>query len=155
MTLPQSALSELLEAIRAGGDLDVVREAMRLVAQELIELEASQAIGEGRYERTEERTTHRNGSRTRLLSTKAGDRPGPPGVRCTARSRDLPRGSIRWRPPRASRCAVDRTIDALATPPIRDRAPSAPGCAVHRAIARGVARSGLAGHRRAAFARRL
>ncbi len=46
---------------------------MTLVLQELIELEATQAIGAGRYERTDERTTHRNGSRTRLLSTKAGD----------------------------------------------------------------------------------
>lgn len=73
MALPQSALSELLEAIRAGGDADVLRDAMRLVLQELIELEASQAIGAGRYERTDERTTHRNGSRSRLLSTKAGD----------------------------------------------------------------------------------
>ncbi|MGH2465995.1 MAG: IS256 family transposase [Candidatus Limnocylindrales bacterium] len=73
MALPQSALSELLEAIRAGGDTDVLRDAMRLVLQELIELEASQAIGAGRYERTDERTTHRNGSRSRLLSTKAGD----------------------------------------------------------------------------------
>ena len=36
-------------------------------------LEASEAIGAARYERTDERTTHRNGSRTRLLSTKAGD----------------------------------------------------------------------------------
>ena len=73
MTLSQSALSELLEAIRAGDGLDLVREAVRLVAQELIELEAAQAIGAGRYERSETRTTHRNGSRTRLLSTKAGD----------------------------------------------------------------------------------
>lgn len=73
MTLPQSALDELLGAIRAGDGLDLAREAFRLVAQELIELEASQAIGAGRYERTDERTTHRNGSRSRLLSTKAGD----------------------------------------------------------------------------------
>jgi len=73
MALPQSALSELLEAVRAGGDTDVLRDAMRLVLQELIELEASQAIGAGRYERTDERLTHRNGSRSRLLSTKAGD----------------------------------------------------------------------------------
>ena len=73
MALPQSALSELLDAVRAGGDTDVLRDAMRLVLQELIELEASQAIGAGRYERTDERTTHRNGSRSRLLSTKAGD----------------------------------------------------------------------------------
>jgi transposase-like protein len=73
MTLPQSALSELLDAIRAGDGLDLAREAFRLVAQELIELEATQAIGAARYERTDARTTHRNGSRTRMLSTKAGD----------------------------------------------------------------------------------
>jgi len=73
MALPQSALSELLDAIRAGGSVDVMREAMTLVLQELIELEATQAIGAARYERTDERTTHRNGSRSRLLSTKAGD----------------------------------------------------------------------------------
>ncbi len=73
MALSQSALSELLDAIRAGGSEDVLREAMTLVLQELIELEAAQAIGAARYERTDERTTHRNGSRSRLLSTKAGD----------------------------------------------------------------------------------
>ena len=73
MTLSQSALNELLEAIRAGDGTDTLREAMRLVLQELIEAEASQVIGAARYERTDERTTHRNGSRSRLLSTKAGD----------------------------------------------------------------------------------
>ena len=73
MAISQSALSELLDAMRAGGSLDVMREAMTLVLQELIEAEAAQAIGAGRYERTDERITHRNGSRTRLLSTKAGD----------------------------------------------------------------------------------
>jgi hypothetical protein len=39
----------------------------------LIDLEATQVIGAARYERTENRTTHRIGSRARLLSTKAGD----------------------------------------------------------------------------------
>ena len=73
MALSQSALSELLDAIRAGGSVDFMREAMTLVLQELIEAEAAQAIGAARYERTEERVTHRNGSRSRLLSTKAGD----------------------------------------------------------------------------------
>jgi putative transposase len=73
MALSQSALNELLDAIRSGEGDDTLREAMRLVLQELIELEASQTIGAGRYERSEERTTHRNGGRTRLLSTKAGD----------------------------------------------------------------------------------
>ncbi len=73
MTLPQSALSELLDAIRAGDGIDLAREAFRLVAQELIELEAAHVVGAGRYERTDGRTTHRNGSRTRLLSSRAGD----------------------------------------------------------------------------------
>lgn len=73
MALSQSALSELLDAIRGGGSADVMRDAMTLVLQQLIELEADQAIGAARYERTDVRTTHRNGSRSRLLSTKAGD----------------------------------------------------------------------------------
>src|SRR5260370_36265975 len=73
MALDQSALPDLLDALRAGGDLDFMREAMQLVLQALIDLEATQVIGAGRYERTETRTTHRNGSRARLLSTKAGD----------------------------------------------------------------------------------
>jgi putative transposase len=73
MALDQSALTDLLDALRSGGDLDFMRDAMQLVLQELIELEASQVIGAGRYERTDGRLTHRNGSRARLLSTKAGD----------------------------------------------------------------------------------
>jgi putative transposase len=73
MALDQSALSELLDALRAGGDLDVVCEALALVLQALIEAEAAQQIGAGRYERAASRTTHRNGTRSRLLSTKAGD----------------------------------------------------------------------------------
>ena len=73
MALDKDALSELLDALRAGGDLDVVRTGMQLVLQALIDLEATEAIGAGRYERSAERTTHRNGARERLLSTKAGD----------------------------------------------------------------------------------
>jgi putative transposase len=73
MALSQSALNDLLDALRAGGDLDVVREALALVLQALIDAEAIQRIGARPYERTQTRTTHRNGSRSRLLSTKAGD----------------------------------------------------------------------------------
>ena len=73
MALDESALTELLDALRAGGDIDFIREAMQLVLQELIELEATQVIGAARYERADGRVTHRNGSRARLLSTKAGD----------------------------------------------------------------------------------
>ncbi len=73
MALDQSALTDLLDALRAGGDLDFMREAMQLVLQALIDLEATHHIGAAPYERSEARTTHRNGSRSRLLSTKAGD----------------------------------------------------------------------------------
>ena len=40
---------------------------------ELIEAEAAEKIGAGRYQRSETRVTHRNGSRRKTLSTKAGD----------------------------------------------------------------------------------
>ena len=56
MALDKDALSELLDALRAGGDLDVVRSGMQLVLQALIELEAAEAIGAGRYERSPERS---------------------------------------------------------------------------------------------------
>jgi len=73
MALDQSALTDLLDALRSGGDLDFLREAMQLVLQSLIDLEATEVIGAARYERSAERSTHRNGARARLLSTKAGD----------------------------------------------------------------------------------
>jgi putative transposase len=73
MALSQSVASELLEAFRAGEGVDLIRESVRLVMQELIETEASERIGAGRYERTESRVTDRNGSRPRLLATQAGD----------------------------------------------------------------------------------
>jgi putative transposase len=73
MALDKDALSELLHALRAGGDLDLVRSGLQLVLQALIELEAAQRIGAEPYQRSPERSTHRNGVRERTLSTKAGD----------------------------------------------------------------------------------
>ena len=73
MTLPQSAVSDLLDALRAGDGVDLVRESVRMVLQELIEAEATEAIGAGRYERTPGRVTERNGTRPKLLTTKGGD----------------------------------------------------------------------------------
>jgi transposase-like protein len=73
MALSQSALSELLEAFRAGDGVDLIRESVRLVMQELIEAEATEVIGAARYERTEGRTVDRNGTRAKLISTQAGD----------------------------------------------------------------------------------
>jgi putative transposase len=73
MALSQSALCELLEAFRVGDGADLIRDSVRVVLQELIELEASERIGAARYERTDTRVTDRNGARPRLLSTQAGD----------------------------------------------------------------------------------
>lgn len=73
MALDQSVLSELLEAFKSGEGLDLIQEAVRLVAQELIEAEVAATIGAAYYERTETRTNERNGHRPRVLSTKAGD----------------------------------------------------------------------------------
>lgn len=73
MALSESALSELLDAFRAGDGVDLVRESVRLVLQELIEVEAAEVIGAGRYERNVDRVTERNGHRPRLLATQAGD----------------------------------------------------------------------------------
>ena len=56
MTLTQSDVSELLDAIRAGGDIDVIRKGVELVLQALIDAEATEVIGAGRYERSQGRT---------------------------------------------------------------------------------------------------
>ena len=73
MAIDESALSEIAAALRSGEAFDFIRELVRVGLQELIETEFTETIGAGRYERSEVRVTHRNGSRSRLLSTKAGD----------------------------------------------------------------------------------
>ena len=73
MALSQSALSELLEAFRTGEGVNLIQDAVKLALQELIEAEASSVIGAGRYERTQDRRTERNGTRPRVLTTTAGD----------------------------------------------------------------------------------
>jgi putative transposase len=73
MALDDSALSDLLDALRVGEGTDLVRELAQFGLQQLIELEATEAIGAGRYERTDGRVTERNGSRPKLVTSKAGD----------------------------------------------------------------------------------
>ncbi len=73
MTLTKSDVNALLDAIRAGGDIDVIRKGVELVLQALIDAEATEVVGAERYERAEGRSTWRNGGRERLLATKAGD----------------------------------------------------------------------------------
>ena len=73
MTLSDADTAQLWETFRAGGGAELVRGAVRLVLQELIEAEATEAVGAGRYERSEARVNERNGHRPRLLATQAGD----------------------------------------------------------------------------------
>jgi putative transposase len=73
VALSQFDLSELLDALRAGGDVDLIRSSVEMVLQALIDAEATEVIGAARHERSDTRTNQRNGSRPRLLATKAGD----------------------------------------------------------------------------------
>ena len=73
MALDESAVSELLDAIAVGEGTDLVRQLAQWALQQLIEAEATEAIGADPWERGPARVTHRNGHRPRVLSTKAGD----------------------------------------------------------------------------------
>src|SRR3954464_9878522 len=73
MALDNAALLEVLEAMQAAGVEDRVRTAAQTIYQALIDVELTAVIGAGPWERTEERTSRRNGSRPRTLATTAGD----------------------------------------------------------------------------------
>ena len=73
MALDQSALLEVLEALKAAEVDDRIRSAATTIYQALIEAELTAVIGAGPHERTEARTAQRNGSRPRVLTTTAGD----------------------------------------------------------------------------------
>lgn len=64
----------LLEQLRKGedGEDDWLRSAVRWFVHELMDAEVSAQIGAGRYERSEERTTQRNGTRVRPWDTRVG-----------------------------------------------------------------------------------
>jgi len=75
MTDITMALKELLRKHELDIDSDFLREGVQLMMQMLIELEACQQIGAGRYERAPERVTHRNGHRARMWETRVGEVP--------------------------------------------------------------------------------
>src|SRR3954452_17323715 len=73
MALDNAALLEVLEAMQAAGVEDRVRTAAQTIYQALIDAELTAVIGAGPWERSDQRTTQRNGSRPRTLTTTAGD----------------------------------------------------------------------------------
>jgi transposase-like protein len=66
------ALAELVRKAEEHGDVDFLREGVRVLTQALMEVEVSQQLGAERYERTGERVGQRNGYREREWDTRVG-----------------------------------------------------------------------------------
>jgi putative transposase len=66
-------IEEVVRQVLRDEHADVVRESVRAVAQEMMEVEVSELIGAVHGERTEDRATHRNGYRPRRWDTRAGE----------------------------------------------------------------------------------
>ena len=66
-------VAEVVANVLAGEHGDFVREAVALVARELMEAEVSAEIGAGHGEVSSERTTYRNGYRPRVWETRVGE----------------------------------------------------------------------------------
>lgn len=64
--------STLLDKLLSAPEGDFLRDAVEQVLQALMEADVTAQIGAGRYERTEDRKTHRNGYRDRTWDTRAG-----------------------------------------------------------------------------------
>ncbi len=73
MALDQSALLALVESMKAGDGGELMRRLLAAMLQELVDAEATAVIGAGLHERTETRTTQRNGTRDKTLTTGVGD----------------------------------------------------------------------------------
>jgi putative transposase len=73
MALDQSALLEVLEALKAAEVDDRIRQAAETIYQALIEAELTAVIGAHPHQRTDTRAGLRNGHRPRTISTTAGD----------------------------------------------------------------------------------
>ena len=69
------ALEGLLHNYKANPDVDALREGVKLLARELMELEVPERTGAERYERREGRQTYRNGYRERGWDTRVGTIP--------------------------------------------------------------------------------
>jgi len=67
-------IEEVVKQVLLDEHADVIREAVKAVCAELMELEVSELIGAERGERRpEDRATHRNGYRPRRWDTRAGE----------------------------------------------------------------------------------
>jgi putative transposase len=67
------AVEEVVRNVLVDEHADVVRESVRWLVAQLMEVEVCELIGAERGERTEGRATHRNGYRARRWDTRAGE----------------------------------------------------------------------------------
>jgi len=73
MALDQSALLEVLEALKAAEVDDRIRQAAEAIYQALIQAELTAVTGAYPHQRTGARTAERNGHRPRTITATAGD----------------------------------------------------------------------------------
>lgn len=73
MTLDQSALLELSSALRSADGDQMMRMMLATMLQALVDAEATEKIGADRYQRSDTRTTSRNGTRPKTVATTSGD----------------------------------------------------------------------------------
>jgi putative transposase len=70
--MTDNTMTLLLDQIQASTDGDFLRAIAAHTLQRLMEFEVDGLIGAGRHERSDERTTYRNGYRDRQLETRLG-----------------------------------------------------------------------------------
>ena len=73
MAVNQSALLEMVDALKSADGGELMRRMLAMMLQELINAEATSVIGAGMHEWSADRTTQRNGAREKLLTTGVGD----------------------------------------------------------------------------------
>ena len=73
MALDQSALLDVLDALKGADVEDRTRQAATTIYQALIEAELTAVIGAGLHERSDARVAQRNGHRPKTITTTAGD----------------------------------------------------------------------------------
>src|SRR5437763_6895833 len=72
MAIIRMTLLDLLNKDEQGADPSVLRDGVRLLAEGLMDVEATQLAGAGVHERSENRLTYRNGYRERERDTRVG-----------------------------------------------------------------------------------
>src|SRR3954452_20408968 len=73
MALDDSALLEMIEMLRTADGGELMRRLLGGMLQAVVDAEATADIGAGLHERTDARTTQRNGTRDKTVTTTAGD----------------------------------------------------------------------------------